>query len=109
MRPRSIRTLNGLSKEARSAADVKEIGRVFQREVADDIALLREELKDEGKKVIFSKEVMGAAALVMAGTFVEPMTSSLLAAGALYKAKVDYKAARNKTLDKHSMSWLYEI
>ncbi len=41
----------------------------------------------------------------MAGTFVEPMVSSLLAAGALYKAKVDYKAARNKTLDKHSMSW----
>ena len=98
-----------LSKEARSAGDVREIGRTFQREVSDDIALLREELKDEGKKVIFSKEVMGAAALVLAGTFVEPTTTSLLAAGALYKAKVDYKAARNKTLDKHPMSWLYEM
>lgn len=98
-----------LSKEARSAGDVREIGRTFQKEVSDDIALLREELKDEGKKVIFSNEVMGAAALVMAGTFVEPISSSLLGVGALCRAKVNYKAARNKVLEKHSMSWLYEM
>jgi hypothetical protein len=97
-----------LSKEARSAGDVKEIARTFQREVEDDLALLREELKDDAKKVIFSKE-MGAAAIAMAGTFVEPITSSLLAAGVLYKAKVDYRTARNRTLDNHPMSWLYEM
>jgi hypothetical protein len=98
-----------LAKEARSAGDVKEIARTFQRDVEDDLALLREELKDEGKKVIFSKEVMGAAAIALAGTFVEPLSSSLLAAGVLYKAKVDYRVSRNKTLEKHSMSWLYEM
>jgi hypothetical protein len=98
-----------LSKEARSAGDVREISRMFQKDVADDISLLREELKDEGKKVIFSKEVLGAAALVSAGIFVEPAAALLLAAGALYKAKVDFKTARNKTLDKHPMSWLYEM
>lgn len=98
-----------LSKEARSAGDVKEIARLFQEEVADDIALLRQELKDEGKKIFFSKEMMGAAAIAVAGTFIEPTTATLLASGALYRAKVDYKAARNKTLERHSMSWLYEM
>jgi hypothetical protein len=32
-----------------------------------------------------------------------------LAAGALYRAKVEYRAARNKTLDKHAMAWLYQM
>lgn len=97
-----------LSAEARSARDVTEIERCFQEEVADDIGLLREELKDEGKKVIFSRAMMGAAAIVAAGVFIEP-TAALLAAAPLYKAKTDYRTARNKTLEKHSMSWLYEM
>jgi hypothetical protein len=57
---------------------------------------------------VFSKE-FGTAAIALGGTFVEPLTGSVLAAGALYKAKVEYRAARNRTLDKHAMSWLYEI
>lgn len=97
-----------LSKEARSAGDVIEIGRAFQEEVADDIGLLRNELKEEGKKVLFSNGMLGAAAVAVAGTFV-PASAPLLAAAALYRTKVEYKTARNKTLEKHSMSWLYEM
>lgn len=97
-----------LRKEARSSRDVTEIERTFEQEIADDVQLLRDELKTEGKKVIFSKE-FGAAAIALAGTFIEPMTGSLFAAGALYKAKVEYRAARNRTLDKHALSWLYEM
>lgn len=98
-----------LSSEARSPRDVSEIERCFQAEVADDIALLREELKGEGKKILFSKEMLGAAAIAAGGVFVSPAAGSLIAAGALYRAKTEYRAARNKTLEKHSMSWLYEM
>lgn len=112
MRHAYVRKLDGyierLRKEARNARDVTEIERTFQQEIADDVKLLKDELKAEGKKVIFSKE-FGAAAVALGGTFVEPLTGSLVAAGALYKAKVEYRAARNKTLEKHAMSWLYEM
>jgi hypothetical protein len=96
-----------LRKEAHSSRDVTEIERTFQQEVADDVNLLKDELKEEGKRVMFSKEI-GVAAIAIAGAFVEPQ-AGLLAAGALYKAKVEYRVARNRTLDKHAMSWLYEM
>jgi hypothetical protein len=96
-----------LSTAARRARDVREIEREFLLDVSDDVALLKEELKDEAKKVIFSKE-MGATAIALAGTFVEPIMGSLLAAGALYRSKVEYRAARNRTLERHAMAWLYE-
>lgn len=98
-----------LRKEARSSRDITEIERTFEQEIADDVALLRHELKTEGKKVIFSKGIVGAAAIAIAGTFVHPMAGSAIAAGALYKAKVEYRAARNRSLDKHGLSWLYEM
>jgi hypothetical protein len=97
-----------LSSEARSARDVEEIERLFKKEVSDDIGLLRAELKDEGQKVLFSKEMVGAAAIVAAGVFIEP-SAAILAAAPLYRAKVDYRAVRNRTLERHSMSWLFEM
>lgn len=35
--------------------------------------------------------------------------AAALAAGALYRTKVEYSTARNKTLERHAMSWLYEM
>ena len=61
-----------LSTQARSERDVREIERVFQQEVSDDILLLKEELKEEAKLVVFSKE-FATAAIAIAGTFVEPL------------------------------------
>jgi len=65
-----------------------------------------DELKDEAKKVFFSKEI-ATAIVAIAGSFVEPVVGIAIAGGALYKKKVDYRAARNKTLQGHTMSWLY--
>jgi len=51
---------------------------------------------------------MAVAIIATAGTFIEPITSSLIASGALYRKKVEYKSVRKKTLVKHPMAWLYE-
>ena len=61
-----------LATDARSARDVAEIERQFIQDVDEDIAVLKEELKDEGKKVLLSKELMGAAVIAVAGAFVQP-------------------------------------
>jgi hypothetical protein len=98
-----------LATDARSARDVAEIERQFIQDIDEDIAVLKEELKDEGKKVLLSNELMGAAAIAAAGAFVQPALAAALAAGALYRTKVEYSTARNKTLERHAMSWLYEM
>lgn len=97
-----------LAKEAHNIGDVEEIERVFQQEVADDLDLLKDQLKDEAKKVIFSKE-FAAAALAVAGTVILPIPGLLGAAWSLGRAHLQYKADRNKALASHSMSWLYEF
>ena len=50
---------------------------------------------------------MAVAVVAAAGAVVEPVTGSVFAGGALYKKKVDCRAARNKTLANHPMTWLY--
>jgi len=98
-----------LATDARSPRDVAEIERQFTQDVDEDIAALKEELKVEGKKVLLCKELMGAAAIAVAGAFVQPALAGAFAAGALYRTKVEYRATRNKTLERHAMSWLYEM
>jgi hypothetical protein len=94
--------------QAKTESDVIEIERVFEHEMRKDFDLLQDELKDEAKKVIFSAE-MATAAICLGGAFLQPTTALALAGGALYRKKVEYRAARNKTLKGHSMSWLYSI
>lgn len=94
--------------QAKTKTDAVEIERVFEQEMHKDFDLLKDELKDEAKKVFFSAE-MATAAIALAGAFLEPTTGLALAGGALYRKKVEYKAARNKTLKGHPMSWLYSI
>jgi len=97
-----------LSTEAKSKADIVEIERVFRQEIQDDLNLLKEELKDESSKTVFSKE-FGVATLALAGTLVEPVTGSILAAGALTKRLFEARSSRRKVLSNHAMAWLYEI
>jgi hypothetical protein len=95
--------------------DAEEIERVFESEMEKDLNLLKDELKDEAKKVFFSAE-MATALIGVAGSFfpslVPPPAASvglMVAGGALYRKKVEYRAARNKALTNHSMSWLYAM
>jgi hypothetical protein len=91
---------------AKSESDAEEIERVFEQKLKDDFNLLKDELKDEAKKVIFSKE-MATAIVGCALSVVEPISGLLVAGGALYRKKVEYRSARNAALRAHSMSWLY--
>jgi len=95
--------------QARKQSDIEEIDRLFEEEVADDIGLLKEELKDEAKQLIFSNEMIATATIALAGTAINPVLGQFAAAAGLYRAKSKYHATRNKTLANHPMSWLYEI
>jgi hypothetical protein len=98
---------NLLSKAA-SASDIEEIERVFQQEIKTDLDMLKDELKDEGCKVVLSTEF--AAAVTSLATV--PTTGLLgysLAGIALLRKKTEYRSARNKILRNHPMSWLYSL
>jgi hypothetical protein len=102
-----------LSSEARNKHDVKEIERQFKQDVTDDIQLLKEELKTEAKNVVMSKEFC-TAVVAAAGTFLAPPNplspaGAMFSAAALGQTATKYRAARNKALSSHSMSWLYEV
>ncbi|AFZ11703.1 hypothetical protein Cri9333_0784 [Crinalium epipsammum PCC 9333] len=101
--------VNKLS-QIKTPQDAEEIRRIFEREMKDDFNLLKDELKDEAQKVVFSSE-MATAAISLVGSFLLPIISPtvLLAGGALYKRKVDYNTNRNKILREHPMSWLYSM
>lgn len=98
--------VNRIMKEARTEEDRKEIERVFEQETESDLNELKDELKIEAKKVLLSKE-MAVTIIVAAGFIVEPIIRSIIGIGVILKKRVEYKAARNKTLKGHSMSWLY--
>jgi len=99
--------------QAKTKRDAREIERVFEQEMRKDLDLLQDELKDEAKKVFFSAE-MATAAIGLAGALVHPsvgflLGGKLLCGGALYRKKVEYRSARNKTLKGHAMSWFYSM
>jgi hypothetical protein len=99
--------------QAKTKQDAFEIGRVFKQEMRMDFDLLKDELKDEAKKVLFSTE-MATAAVGLAGALLHPgvgfaLGGGLLSGGALYREKVEYRSARNKTLKGHAMSWIYSM
>ena len=58
---------------AKNERDAEELERIFEQQMQDDFELLKDELKDEAKKVFFSKE-MATAAIAVAGSFLEPVT-----------------------------------
>jgi hypothetical protein len=96
---------------AKNKRDKEEIERIFEQEMKDDFDLLKDELKDEARKVICSGE-MGAAVIALAGAFISPTLATLgplTAIGALYRKKNEYRNARNKALKAHTTSWLYSI
>lgn len=98
---------NRLAKAA-CPSDIEEIERVFQQEIKSDLDMLKDELKDEAGKVVLSTEF--AAAVTSLATV--PTTGFLgysLASLALMRKKTEYRAARNKILRNHPMSWLYSL
>ncbi len=88
----------------------KEIERQFEEEIRDDISNLKEALKLKAKDTLLSKEV-GVAFLASAGIAVPPLAvpASILGVGALGKKGINYRSDRKEILNKHAMSWLFEM
>ncbi len=97
-----------LRQEAKSSSDIAEIERLFKQDISDDMGMLREELKEDAKHLFFSKE-LAIAVVAFAGTIVEPISSTLITAGSLEKARLSFASTRRKTLAKHPSSWLYQL
>jgi hypothetical protein len=111
-----VKRLRTISRQG----DRKELDRVFEQEVRDDLAALREGLKINLKDAIFSKEmlttfVVGAGA-VAAAAFGAPvrMNDAVTAVGApvaiggVLGVRNRFLKARRELLGKHPMAYLYE-
>jgi hypothetical protein len=105
---RKIENHADLLAKATSSSDIDEIERVFQQDIKSDLDMLKDELKDEGCKVVFSAEFAAAVASLLS----VPTTGLLgysLAEIALLRKRTEYRSARNKILKNHPMSWLYSL
>ena len=118
MRRRYLTTLQEhlgrIGKEARSAADVRELDYEFKTALKQDLADLKSELGLASVRTLLSREV-ALSALILAGSLLSPI-AGLTSLGSqvggigiipLLKAAVDYRAARREALRKHTMSWLF--
>jgi hypothetical protein len=109
-----LRKIDTFVKRMATAKDHKknreEIERQFEQEIKDDLSDLREALKLKAKDAMLSKEV-GVAILASAGIALPPLTvpASILGVGALGRKAINYRSDRKAILDKHAMSWLFEM
>jgi hypothetical protein len=103
-----------VSKEAKTASDLRELERAFKNSIRHDLSDLKSELQLASKKALFSKEVALSAAIT-AGTLVSPIAGltalasqvGLIGVIPLAKSIVELRGARRSALLKHTSSWLY--
>src|SRR5262249_28610173 len=100
--------------------DRQEVDRVFDREVRDDLAALREGLRISAKEAVFSKEMLTAivagvgtfAATVLRATVPMPEAVTLgggsVTIGGLLGVNTKSSKARRDLIAKHPMAYLYE-
>jgi hypothetical protein len=106
--------VNRVTKEAKSASDLRELEAQFRDELQHDLADLKAELGLTSLKTLFSKEV-AISALISAGTLIAPIKGltelstqvGLLGIIPLLKSAVELRGARRTALLKHKSSWLY--
>lgn len=118
MRRRYLSSLDAhvkkVTKEAKSASDLRELEAQFRDELHEDLADLKTELRLSSVKTLLSKEV-AIAALISAGTLISPIQGltqlstqvGLLGIIPLLKSAVELRGARRAALLKHTSSWLY--
>lgn len=103
-----------IGKEARTRNDVRELGRQFKDELKTDLSELKKELRLTSLKTLFSKEVC-MSVLLVGGCLASPvaglteLASKIGGLGVipLFKAEIDFRAARREVMKRHTMSWLY--
>lgn len=113
-----------IATQAKLPSDKDTIEREFQFEMEGKLKALKRELKIDAKRVLLSKEMLGAV-VAMAGTMLLPTISgslapevaqaigigvsglSLVDAGLLTGKLVDHRAKREDKIKDNPMGWLY--
>jgi len=86
---------------------VDDIVKQFTNDMERDLRELKRFLKREAGSLILSKE-FGVAVLGTAWSSAEPITGSILSAGALTRGLTKYQDKRRSLLKSHASAWLYE-
>ena len=118
MRRRYLASLDAhikrVTKDAKSASDLRELERQFRDELRQDLTDLKAELGIASLKTLFSKEV-AMSTLITAGCLAAPIAGlttlstevGLLGVFPLLKSAAELRGARRTALLKHTSSWLY--
>lgn len=86
--------------------DIEELERTFEKKISYDFDELKKALRFEIKKTLFSKE-LAVAIVAAAGAAIEPVSSTIIAGGALVKKDLEYRHKRAEILKEHPSAWLY--
>lgn len=108
------RQIERITTEVRSPADLREVERLFQQELRDDLASLKTELRLESVRGLLSRDV-ATSVLIGAGTFASsipqltglPEQLGLIGVIPLLKAAADLRGTRRAVFRRHIGSWLY--
>jgi hypothetical protein len=98
--------VSDLNKSPNIIRDAEELERVFEQNISNDFNELKKALRLEIAKTIFSKE-LAVAIVAVAGITIEPISTSIIATGALIKKDIEYRQKRKEILKQHPSSWLY--
>lgn len=91
-------------------ASRQEIERQFKLEMSDNLSNFKEALKINAADTLLSKEV-GIGMVAAVGVATSPLTvpAAILGVGALLKKAKNFRADRKAAMEKHAMSWLFEL
>lgn len=95
-----------LNKSENLVRDSEELERIFEEKISNDFDELKKALRTEITKTIFSKE-LAVAVVAAAGVAIEPISSTIIAGGALVKKEIEYRQKRVEILKEHPSAWLY--
>ncbi len=101
------RCVHEISSHATRPDVIDEIVGQFTEDMERDLRELKKYLGREAGQMILSKE-FGVAVLATAWSAIEPVSGTVLSAGALGRGLMQYQDRRRKLLQSHASAWLYE-
>jgi len=97
------------------ATDQRELNRIFEQQMADDMSTLREELGASTRETLRSNEVIVTALSAISAISALPIMPAVTLGGAavmlggLWRAQDKYVASRRSIMQKHPMAYMYAL